>query len=220
MAVLPTILVLELTRTHRTSFILNFTQKLGITEEIAPVGRLEGVDVKDLLAYYRFDEGYGEKVQDWRNVESPITLKGTDVDTWVDGRFGKSVFFNGVSSYGIIENIKNIKHLPPITISIWIYPTRFWGNRTIFMINDENSVNGSLLISIEENELFVAFKKRGVDFRLKRKAVLFKNNWYHVVVVYNQSLSRLSLFVNKLTIRSPRGEAIGIFPQSRRPNFT
>lgn len=35
MAVLPTILVLEFTRTHRTSFILNFAQKLGITEEIA-----------------------------------------------------------------------------------------------------------------------------------------------------------------------------------------
>lgn len=35
MAVLPTILVLELTRTHRTSFILNFAQKLGITKEIA-----------------------------------------------------------------------------------------------------------------------------------------------------------------------------------------
>ena len=43
---------------------------------------------------------------------------------------------------------------------------------------------------------FVAFQKRGVDFSLKRKAVLFKNNWYHIVVVYNDNLSRLSMFVN------------------------
>lgn len=34
MAVLPTILVFEVTRTHRTTYILNMTKKLGIIEEI------------------------------------------------------------------------------------------------------------------------------------------------------------------------------------------
>ncbi len=175
-------------------------QQLGVTGEIPTIGEVKGVEAENLLSYYRFEEGYGEKINDWQNAESQIVLKGTDVDTWTEGRFGKAIFFNGVSSFGTIDVPNKIKKLPPVTISMWIYPTRFWGSRTILMLNEENNSNGSLAVSIDENELFVSMKKRGIDFKLKRKAVLFRNNWYHVAVVYNQSLSRLTLFVNNKMI--------------------
>jgi len=81
---------------------------------------------KHPIAYYKFDEGYGETINDVSGNENDGTASSSDsgtnasvTDMWTkQGRFGKAIEFDGTNDYLEFQNIDNIK-----TISFWLKAT-------------------------------------------------------------------------------------------------
>lgn len=71
-----------------------------------------------LIGYWPMNEGSGIRVND----NSPFGNFGTTTNnpTWVNGRMGKALQFNGTSNYVTAGNIPQMNTLSQITVSAWV----------------------------------------------------------------------------------------------------
>ena len=69
----------------------------------------------DPIIHYTFDEGYGTQIQDSSGNGNHAQLIANP--SWVTGRSGYAVSFNGISQYG---ETNYVDHLPRWTVSVWI----------------------------------------------------------------------------------------------------
>jgi len=75
---------------------------------------------QDLVLYYSFDEGKGDKTKDLSGNGNEGTLNG-GVE-WVDGKFSKALQFDGKDSYVDCGNADSLKIEKEITLAAWINP--------------------------------------------------------------------------------------------------
>lgn len=73
-----------------------------------------------IIAYYKFDEGAGTTVNDKAGTAGPAIFQGLG-NTWVSGRFGKAVDFNGTGDLDI-ANQAPFQNINDWTIMAWIKP--------------------------------------------------------------------------------------------------
>jgi len=88
--------------------------------------------IDGLIGAWRFEEGVGTTTSDWSGRGNNGTLldnnaTNTDGDLppqWVDGKFGKALYFDGVDDYVNIpnSNAEVFNASNPFTICAWIYP--------------------------------------------------------------------------------------------------
>ncbi|MGB9848140.1 MAG: LamG-like jellyroll fold domain-containing protein [Minisyncoccia bacterium] len=72
-------------------------------------------------AYWSFDEGNGNIAYDRSGNENNGTLYNGP--TWVDGKVGKALSFDGIDDYVYIPDSNSLKITGPLTISFLAYPT-------------------------------------------------------------------------------------------------
>ena len=72
---------------------------------------------QNLVLYLPFDEGAGDTVKDLSGNGNNGTIKGA---TWVDGKTGKALSFNG-KSYVDIPNSGSLSPDQNITVMAWVY---------------------------------------------------------------------------------------------------
>jgi hypothetical protein len=68
------------------------------------------------LAYYKFDEGSGSNLSDEINDYSLNLINMSD-DSWVNGRYGKGLHFDGINDYASIAS--DLGDPAAMTISLW-----------------------------------------------------------------------------------------------------
>lgn len=92
---------------------------------------------KDLVAYWNFDEGSGKTAQDIIGNHDG-TFVGTP--TWVQGKFGKALEFDGKASYVIVPDADDLAIETNITFSVWFKPsvTINSGNNAWRMLSKNN----------------------------------------------------------------------------------
>jgi len=162
------------------------------------------VNLSGLVLYLTFDEGRGNIVYDYSgNKNNGRLYNGSNVcsnppnsgcPTWVDGKFGKALSFDGVDDY-VIANTINV---PYLTISVWVKWFRFFEDSAGHAIvsNSNYAADGYMLYQATDApynriQAFVYTTSIAV---IVSKTLLNTNEWYHVVLTYDGSF--IKLYIN------------------------
>jgi len=78
-----------------------------------------------LVGWWRFDEGSGSIATDSSQYGNDGTVYGA---TWVDGKYGKALSFNGVDNY------VNVAHSDSVNVGLGSYTVTFWMKTTDFSV--------------------------------------------------------------------------------------
>jgi len=95
---------------------------VGTSILIALTGMFAGVHAQGddgLVAGWHFDEGSGSIAKDSSGNGNDGTIHGA---TWVDGKFGKALSFDGEDDYVEVHDSPSLDITDAITIEAWIYP--------------------------------------------------------------------------------------------------
>src|SRR3989338_1067169 len=93
--------------------ILSAVMLLGVSDASAAVSNI------GLVGYWSFNEGTGSYAGDSSGNRNQGTL--TNGPTWVDGKRGKALNFDGVNDY-VIASSTSLNNLPAMTVSAWMFP--------------------------------------------------------------------------------------------------
>lgn len=150
-----------------------------------------------LVSYWSFDEGSGNIAQDYSGYGNNGTIYSstTPSATWVDGKVGKALSFDGVDDYISIGAPASLSITGPITIEAWIYPK-------------VSAVNQGF---VHASAQYIFFVQSNNEVRLADTYghyldtdpnVLTLNTWNHIVGVFYGSkgdaitLNNAKIFVN------------------------
>jgi hypothetical protein len=157
-----------------------------------------------LVLWLRMDEGSGTIAYDYSGYGNNGTLyNGTNIcsnpptsgcPTWVDGKFGRALSFDGVDDY-VIANTINV---PYLTISAWVKWFRFFEDGTGHAIvsNSNYAQDGYMLYqsTIAPYNRIRAFVYTTSIVTFDSKTLFNTNEWYHIVLTYDGSF--IKLYIN------------------------
>ncbi|MDD4027297.1 MAG: LamG domain-containing protein, partial [Candidatus Shapirobacteria bacterium] len=151
------------------------------------------VSSKSMIAYYKFDEGYGTTTSNWGNGSTTLngTLTGTTIPTWTnDSKSGKAINLNGINSFartGIIPASD------AFSLSVWFKANQvrdqnriYWGTGTDKAILAFSGTSGYLTWYMSTSGGNTGYKNTSKKINI--------NDWNHVVLVYNGSI--VKCFIN------------------------
>ena len=190
-------------RVRRNDFYLNFTYSEEHPDKIyyyiddLPLNYTSPYNLADkhTVIWLKFDEGAGTIAHDSSQYSNDGTLYngsvscfGGDCPTWVDGKFGKALSFDGVDDYVEVPGSESLRIADEITISVWVKPiptTEYLGVMT--QICGGEAYKNRILISSESGKILSQFKIGGSsDNFFSTNSVNFYQ-WNHIVYVYNGS---------------------------------
>jgi len=87
-----------------------------------------GLENDGLVLYMPFEDGSGTHVSDWSGMNNDGVASST---TWVTGKYGGGIEFNGVSSYVQIPDRDVLDVSEEFTLSAWIKPDTTSGTHSI-----------------------------------------------------------------------------------------
>ncbi len=150
------------------------------------------------VAAYAFEEGSGTSVADASGNGLTGTL--TNGPTWVAGKYGGAVGFDGSNDYVSLGNPTQLQLTGSMTISAWIYSAAFPGDDAAIVSKRNGGESGFQLdTTIDRGPRTIGFKltnsSGGQMFRYGATAMQ-TNTWYHVAGVYNATAGTLDVYLN------------------------
>lgn len=141
-----------------------------------------------LVGYWSFNEGTGTQAGDSSGQGNTGTITGA---TWVDGKRGKALSFNGTSAY--VNLSASNKFIPannsPVTISLWFNANSISsgqnGNR-IVNIHRDSSAGSALALALGENDR-VQYYNYADTSTYYFSTHITASRWYHIALTYNGS---------------------------------
>ncbi|HID06032.1 MAG TPA: LamG domain-containing protein, partial [Armatimonadetes bacterium] len=140
------------------------------------------------VAWWRFDEGKGDTVHDASGRGHDGKVVGA---RWVDGKFGKALYFDG-NARVVIPDAKNLRLRGPISVEAWIKPDDISTWRMIV----RKELEYQLRISPPQegnNTAFFVFLSGRWEHRVNN-AIPEVGKWHHIVGVWTGE--RLVLWFN------------------------
>jgi len=145
-----------------------------------------------LVAYWKFDEGYGTTVHNSGNGGAALNGSlgtGSSAPTWTNnGKLGKALSF-GSSKYVIINDSPALDITAAVTLSAWINPTSLPGYTTILAKRDVSINEGNYALrtgtGANSDEIEFYYYNGGWQIYTTNNANLLTGNWYHIVATYN-----------------------------------
>lgn len=153
-----------------------------------------GLTANGLTAYWAFEEGSGTRAEDSSLNSSTGTL--TSGPTWVNGKNGKALFFDGVDDFVSIPNTSGVTPPNAITIAAWVKATTTTVTQSI--IDDDN--NGSIGYFLRINSSGKLFG-RITGTTITGNTTLQPNTWYHVALVYDGA--NVYVYLNGISDATP-----------------
>lgn len=101
------------------SFLVGFLLITGICFNLAGAEDVE----ESLIAFWRFDEGEGTIAKDVSGNSHDGKVRGNV--KWVEGKFGKALYFSGKNSAVVIPNAGELNPTQAITIEMWMKPDKY-----------------------------------------------------------------------------------------------
>ena len=105
-----------------------------------------GVMPSDLVLYMDFDRETDNLVEDLSKYNNYGTIHGA---TWVEGKFGKALSFDGVDDYVEVPDSESLKPTTQITVTGWVY------------LNGPNTYNDEQHLTRKEGQWAFGFSKDG-----------------------------------------------------------
>jgi hypothetical protein len=143
-----------------------------------------------LVGSWHFNEGSGTVAYDSSGNNNNGTLVNSP--TWVDGKFGKALSFDGIDDYVNISNFGTLNG--SFTISFFI---KFFNapNKDAYIIfcNDDNCPQVWLSWDDAKLRVYISPTNAGPKGNFNNWQ---NNTWYHIVVTYNKNTGILTYFIN------------------------
>ena len=154
------------------------------------------IDPQTCVGMWLFDEGEGDIAED----SSGNGNDGNIFDgTWVDGKLGKALEFDGVASYVEVKNSDSLNPTEEISICMWIKPYAGMDcdaeNNWRYLLN--KGAWGSYHIIYEDNGLirWTVLIEGGLK-RFPTAGTYAPDQWSHLVFTYDAKESELRVYAN------------------------
>ncbi|MEV6980385.1 LamG-like jellyroll fold domain-containing protein [Sphaerisporangium sp. NPDC051017] len=153
--------------------------------------------IAGLVAAYGMDQGSGSTVTD----DSVEHNNGTTRDaTWVDGKYGKALSFNGSSSWVTIPHAASLRLTNRMTLSAWVKPSTISGWRTAMMKDHAGGSAYGLYASNGTVPTAWMLKSDATShYQLNGTAGLAPGTWTHLAATYDGSMARLYVNATKVS---------------------
>lgn len=149
------------------------------------------VKVSGLVGYWNLDEGKGTTTADFSGQGNNGTL--VNGLTWVDGKLGKALSFDGVDDYIDAGSKASLQLRKPYTFEAWVKADNFNDNSTIVALY-EDAPNYIFLSRSYERWAFILVIE-GVGTQILSDAAAQTDVWVHTVATVDSS-GNMSLYIN------------------------
>jgi hypothetical protein len=206
--------------------------KLEITSPSTSVQRyVKAVLPSSCVLYFNFDEGTGTIAHDSCGNNDGTLHNGDEIcfngdcPTWVDGKFGKALDFDGAEDFVNATDIPNTD----LTILAWIYPKQF-------VDGDESAIVSKWKFPLWDIDYewmwriaydtsktpttqWEFWTSNGGDQKLKwAKSPVQLNQWSYVAIVYDRENMKVNFYSNNEIIQSnPDIVNVGKTPDTNQP---
>ena len=137
---------------------------------------------ENLVGYWAFDEGAGDKAYDGSGNTNHGTLTNMEAADWVDGMAGSCLDLGGTDEYVVISDDTSIQLTSAIAISCWIYPTNITGNHEIAS-KYGGSYNGWILRVDDGQIRFYVSTPSEIPYAYK--SGISADTWYHIIATWD-----------------------------------
>ncbi|HJH28398.1 MAG TPA: LamG domain-containing protein, partial [Methanosarcinaceae archaeon] len=157
-------------------------------------GTIVGVHAQEdgLVAEWHFDEGEGNVLKDSSGNGNDGTIYGA---TWVDGKYGKALSFDGVDDYVEVPDSMSLDLIQETSVEMWIKSSNV--NKrypNIFNKGTPHDLSYTLrLYDVYAEPCFQINTSNGY-IHARSSETLMNNKWYHLVGTYDGS--SIKLFVD------------------------
>jgi hypothetical protein len=148
-----------------------------------------------LVCYWKFDEGSGSTASDSSgNGNNGVIYNAA----WVDGIYGKALYFNGIDSYVEVPS-SSVLNNANFTIMAWINMSAYVGNTQVRIVSKQATQPNSYGLEIfgngyagsTGNQLTTHSGDGSVWVNLMSDTRLSIKTWYHVAATHEGTTSRL-----------------------------
>jgi uncharacterized repeat protein (TIGR01451 family) len=151
-----------------------------------------------LVSEWHFDEGAGNVLKDSSGNGNDGTIYGA---TWVDGKFGKALSFDGVDDFVRVADSESLKP-QQVTVEAWIY-LKYYPTVDAFWFVQKGNSN-----SLPWESYGIGARTQGYGQKfiaglgttdnlftwIDSTSIYDLNNWYHLAMTYDGSI--LKIYVN------------------------
>jgi hypothetical protein len=154
---------------------------------------LAEIDMGTVAGAWTFDEGTGDVARDSSGNCEDGKINGA---TWVDGKFGKALSFNGTSDYVEVPDIPDLNPEKTMSMGCWVYITGNAGQHRDIISKDGESAERQYLITSSSIDRFRAhiWTSDGVANYFDGGTPVELETWYHIAQTYDGS--DLKLYVD------------------------
>lgn len=148
-----------------------------------------------LVGHWKFDEGSGDVAGDSSGKGNDGTL--VNDPTWVDGKFGKALSFDGSDNYVEVLDSDSLNITDEITIESWVYVVGSSGKieNIVYKAVSATSTEGVYRLRYFDNTNFIGnLSIGGTYYSNNGDTTVPLNTWHHVVLTYDGS--NIKLFLN------------------------
>ncbi|GEM_PF-3060405 len=189
-----------------------FYQFKGVIDEVRIYNRALSADevyehylAADTRGKWRFEEGEGSTAQDSSGYHNHATLKNMDPSSsWVEGRIGKGLAFDGVDDYVKVEEGSGLDITGPLTVEVWFKPEDIISRQSL-VANDQWKVGG-YAIRIEDKKAYFIYDIAGLQRSVitPPDSITETGRWYHVVGVLDGT--REHIYLNGVEVNNEPGQ--------------
>lgn len=156
----------------------------------------KNIDISNgLVGYWRFEDNTGTSASD----SSGNTLTGTLTNgpTWINGKFGPGINFDGANDYVNIPH-NTLLNQTSMTASGWFYPRTAASGDKLF-VRDDGSSNRFWQLQMTNTSGTLQFLGKAPalwDYNITSTSNLVLNQWNYVAVTVDASTDTAYLYIN------------------------
>lgn len=203
----------------------------GYIDEVRVYNReLTNDDVKNLyswapgpVGHWKMDEGIGQTIYDTSGNNNSLTLgastaTGTDDPSWVTGKFGKALQFDGNNDYAFVgdSGTSALDMSGNMTITTWFYKnqdtdTNSWAD--LVTKSDTSAFDTNYWFQIHDVSdvefLDFYFSNDNGSYEVRGTQPIQLNTWHHAAVVYNDAANTIQFYLDGVPQSGSNVEVFG-----------
>jgi hypothetical protein len=144
-----------------------------------------------LVGLWKFDEGSGTTATDSSGNGNTGTLIGSP--TWVNGKLGKSLSFDGVDDYVRVERSSSLDVTAQVTVETWVYP-RAYDNHIVSRVIGGDPYSAHVYVIGTSGDGKAHYSVNHSPMAAHSEATISLRTWTHLAMTYNGS--HVCLYVN------------------------